>query len=89
MISMMIGSEFIFALTHPLAKNQVGERHRKKYNRHSKKDRILHHKFLSRLKLDHDSHINELLVFAQIGKPYAATLRCAGRLRRAEGLLHG
>jgi hypothetical protein len=46
MISMMIGSEFIFASTHPLAKKQIGERHRKKCNRYGKKDRVLHYKLL-------------------------------------------
>jgi hypothetical protein len=46
MISMMIGSEFISASTHPLAKTQVSQRHGKEQNRHTKEDYVLHQKVL-------------------------------------------
>jgi hypothetical protein len=46
MISMMIGSEFISASTHTLAKTHVSQRHGKEETSHTKKDYVLHQKVL-------------------------------------------
>src|ERR1700729_3013128 len=43
----------------------------------------------SPLELDHDCHVDELLISSQVGKPHAAALCAACRLRAAEARLHG
>jgi hypothetical protein len=60
MISMMIGPEFIFASTHPLAKTHVSQRHGKKENGHTKKDYVLHQKVLPDRSRAFDSSLSPL-----------------------------
>jgi len=64
MISMMIGSEFISALTHALAEHYIGERHRKKQNRHREEDYVLHMRSLPGTRSHSDSPDGPILIHA-------------------------